>query len=101
MSQNEVARQLDNRSVPCATGLIKAAHVIEELESGEILEILSKDHFAPTEIGLWSERDGHHVLVEEKRRGVWPFRYHRLLVRKDGNSPGKTTTVARRVNDAR
>lgn len=73
--------RLDNRKVPCATGLIRAARMIEDLEAGATLEILSRDRFAPTEIGLWAERDGHTV-AEATRGGLWPWRYHRLVIQK-------------------
>lgn len=73
--------RLDNRRVPCATGLIRAARAVEALEPGAMLEILSRDRFAPREIGLWAERDGH-VLLEVARIGVWPWRYYRLRIRR-------------------
>lgn len=72
---------LDNRKVPCATGLIRAARVMDELEPSAVLEILTRDRFAPTEVALWAERDGH-TLLATTREGAWPSRYYRLRVQK-------------------
>ncbi|MCB1246788.1 MAG: sulfurtransferase TusA family protein [Acidimicrobiia bacterium] len=73
--------RLDNRSVPCATGLIAAARAVEALPPGTVLEILTRDRFAPYEVAVWAGRKGHE-LIRQTRAGVWPFRYHRLWVRR-------------------
>ncbi len=48
-----------------------------------MLEIWSRDHFAPMEIPIWAERDGHHV-VDRGREGSRPFRYFVFDVTKAG-----------------
>ncbi len=72
---------LDNRRTPCAVGLIRAAHVIRELPVATVLEIWSRDHFAPMEIPLWAERDGHAVAFRGQQ-GRWPVRYYVFEVTK-------------------
>ncbi len=72
---------LDNRRTPCAVGLIRAAQQMRDLAPGTILEIWSRDHFAPMEVPLWAERDGHAVH-ERGRTGTWPFRYFVFEVTK-------------------
>ncbi len=74
-------QRLDNRRSPCATGLIRAAKFMESLAAGSRVEILSRDRFAPTEMALWADRDGHRI-IEIRRSGLWPFRYHRFVVEK-------------------
>lgn len=77
MPNNAPASQhvvLDNRATPCAVGLIKAARRIREIRSGQILEIWTRDRFAPMEIPLWAERDGYEVVGQE-RAGAWPRKY--------------------------
>ncbi|HHU08951.1 MAG TPA: sulfurtransferase TusA family protein [Intrasporangiaceae bacterium] len=73
---------LDNRRIPCAVGLIKAARTIADLESGTVLEIWSRDRFAPMEIPIWAERDGH-LATALGRRGRWPTGYYVFEVVKD------------------
>ncbi len=72
---------LDNRSTPCAVGLIRAAQRMSVMPAGATLEIWSRDHFAPMEIPLWADRDGYEVLSQD-RCGRWPRRYFRFVVRR-------------------
>ena len=72
---------LDNRKTPCAVGLILAARRMAELPPGSILEIWSRDRFAPMEVPLWAERDGHQVQALG-RQGTKPFRYYVFEVTK-------------------
>lgn len=72
---------LDNRRVPCATGLIRARRRMAELVTGDVLEVHSRDRFAPFELPLWAERDGHEVLSVH-RDGRWPRRTFRIAIRK-------------------
>lgn len=72
---------LDNRRAPCAVGLIRAAHRIDELDPGTVLEIWSRDRFAPVEIPLWAEREGH-LLLGRGTAGWWPRRHYRFAVQR-------------------
>lgn len=80
---------LDNRRVPCATGLIRARRRMAGLAAGDVLEVHSRDRFAPFELPLWAERDGHEVLTVH-RDGRWLRRTFRIAIRKgtrDGTIP--------------
>jgi TusA-related sulfurtransferase len=72
---------LDNRQTPRAVGLTRAATRMRELSPGALLEIWSRDHFAPMEIPLWAERDGYKVVIRS-RAGAWPRRYHVFVITK-------------------
>ncbi|MGH8829244.1 MAG: sulfurtransferase TusA family protein [Jiangellaceae bacterium] len=72
---------LDIRHTPRAIGLIRAATRMRELSPGALLEIWSRDHFAPMEIPLWAERDGYKVVIRS-RAGAWPRRYHVFVITK-------------------
>lgn len=72
---------LDNRSTPCAVGLIRAARAIRELETGSVLEIWTRDRVAPVEIPVWVARDGHQI-VRQERVGRWPRGYFVFEVRR-------------------
>ena len=65
---------LDNRRTPCAVGLIRATGVMAKVPVGEVLEIHTRDHFAPMEIPLWATRSGHSE-PSMRKEGSWPFRY--------------------------
>ena len=72
---------LDNRRTPCAVGLIKAARTMQDLPPGTVLEIWSRDRFAPMEIPIWAARDGYTV-VESGEAGRWPRRHYVFTVHK-------------------
>ncbi len=74
-------KRLDNRKTPCALGLIRATEVMESLPSGTVLELLSRDVYAPYEVPAWALKYGYRLLKHE-RRGFFPFRYHRFWVEK-------------------
>lgn len=70
----KVAVTLDNRSTPCAVGLIRAAQTMRTLKQGEVLEIWSRDRFAPMEVPIWADRERHTIITQVKT-GRWPRRY--------------------------
>jgi len=72
---------LDNRGTPCAVGLIKAARLMADLAPGTVLEIWSRDRFAPMEVRLWAEKN-RHVVEQLPDGGKWPLRYFVFLVTK-------------------
>lgn len=73
--------RLDNRKTPCALGLFRAKEVMDTLPSGVVLELLSRDIYAPYEVPAWATKYGYRLLKHEKH-GLFPFRYHRFLLEK-------------------
>lgn len=72
---------LDNRGVPCATGLLRVRDTIAQLDDGQLLDVRSRDRFAPVEIPLWAERAGHEVIsITSSRR--WLRQTHRIVLRR-------------------
>lgn len=74
---------LDNRSAPCAVGLIKAARLMDTLPAGSELEIWSRDRFAPMEVPLWAQRDGYQV-EQRPQAGRWPLKHFVFVIIKPG-----------------
>ncbi|MDC5698019.1 sulfurtransferase TusA family protein [Intrasporangium calvum] len=77
---------LDNRRTPCAVGLIRAARTMESLPPDTVLEIWSRDRFAPMEIRIWAERDGLAV-TERGEGGHWPRRHRVFEVYRSQTMP--------------
>ena len=74
-------RVLDNRSAPCAIGLIRAARLMADLPAGSVLDIWSRDRFAPMEVPLWAERDGY-AAERLADIGRWPRKHMVFRVAK-------------------
>lgn len=72
---------LDNRSVQCAVGIIKVARLLQGLPEGTLVEVWSRDRFAPHEIPIRVNNDGHTVL-EQEQTGSWPRKHWRFLIRR-------------------
>lgn len=72
---------LDNRRAPCAIGLIKAAKLMAALPPGAVLEIWSKDRFAPIEVTVWAERE-RYGIDRLPDLGRWPGKYFVFRVTK-------------------
>lgn len=77
----DTVQVLDNRSAPCAVGLIRAARLMRALPPGSMLEIWSRDRFAPMEVPLWAERDGYRV-ERQPDGGRWPLKHFVFIVTK-------------------
>ncbi len=73
---------LDNRSVRCAIGIIKVARLLHGSPAGTLVEVWSRDRFAPYEIPIRVTNDGHTVL-EQEQVGSWPRKYWRFLIRRN------------------
>lgn len=74
---------LDNRSVRCAVGIIRLAKLLQGLPEGDLVEVWSRDRFAPWEIPIRAERDGNTIELQE-RAGRWPRKYWRFVIRRGG-----------------
>ena len=63
----EVAKSIDARGTACPGPLLAAKKAIGEINSGEILEILSSDQGTKRDVPKWAQKKGHEYLgtVEE------------------------------------
>lgn len=73
--------RLDNRSTPCALGLLRVRDRIAELPLGTTLEVVTRDRFARFEVPMWVERAGLE-LVSLEQRGFWLFASTVFRIRK-------------------
>ena len=63
----EVAKSVDSRGTACPGPLLAAKKAIGEINSGDIMEILSSDEGTKKDIPKWATKKGHEYLgtVEE------------------------------------
>jgi TusA-related sulfurtransferase len=74
----EVHRRIDIRGEVCPYTFVKSKLAIEDMENGQVLEVIV-DHPPATEnVPRSMENEGHKVLgVEEIGKGIW-----RILIQK-------------------
>ncbi|MBC7107503.1 MAG: sulfurtransferase TusA family protein [Methanomassiliicoccales archaeon] len=73
----KVDKTVDCIGLYCPVPILKTREEIEELTSGQILEILADDPAVEEDISRWSKRTGNEIVCLERRDSVL-----RILVRK-------------------
>ncbi len=58
----EATKSVDARGTACPGPLLAAKKAIGEIESGEILEVLSSDEATKRDIPKWAAKKGHEYL---------------------------------------
>ena len=63
----EINKTVDARGTACPGPLLAAKKAIGEIQSGEIMEILSSDEGTKRDVPKWAQKKGHEYLgtVEE------------------------------------
>lgn len=73
--------RLDNRSTPCSLGLLRVQQLLAGLPLGDMVEVVTRDRFAPYEVPAWVDRHGLELVAFE-RRGFWLFSTTTFRIRK-------------------
>jgi len=79
MAENEVNARLDLQGVLCPLNFVKAKLKLEEMEPGEILELILDDDEATTSVPRNLKNEGHQIIKIEKLDNIF-----RMLVQKSG-----------------
>ena len=74
------ARRLDNRGKGCA-GFVKIQKLLQGIEPGQVVELLSSDRISWWELPAWIEKNGHQLLHKEQN-GRWLWQWYRFLIQK-------------------
>jgi len=73
----EVNKSIDARGTACPGPLLAAKKSLGEINSGEIMEILSSDEGTKRDIPKWAKKKGHEFLGTVEESG-----YFRLYMKK-------------------
>ncbi len=73
----EVAKTVDARGTACPGPLLAAKKSLGEVESGEIMEVLSSDEGTKRDIPKWAMKKGHEFLGTIEESG-----YFRVFMKK-------------------
>ena len=66
-------RTLDAKGLNCPMPLLKAKKTIDELESGQILEIIGTDEGSKVDLPGWCKRVGHSYLGVKEEANYYKF----------------------------
>lgn len=69
----EIKQVLDAKGLSCPMPIVRTKKAIDQLESGEVLQVLTTDKGSKTDIAAWSESTGHKLLDVREEDGVFTF----------------------------
>lgn len=69
----EANKVVDTKGLYCAMIVVKAKKAIDELTSGQILEIETTDKGAKNDLTAWANVSGHELVDYKEENGVWKF----------------------------
>ncbi|MFB4163933.1 sulfurtransferase TusA family protein [Alteribacillus sp. JSM 102045] len=68
-----VDKILDAKGLACPMPIVKTKKAMDELISGEVLEIQATDKGAKLDLTAWARSGGHELLDEAEENGVFTF----------------------------
>ncbi|WP_184404116.1 sulfurtransferase TusA family protein [Geomicrobium halophilum] len=69
----EAAKVLDAKGLACPMPVVKTKKTIEEIDSGDILEVHATDKGAKSDLAAWTKSGGHELVDEAEEEGVLKF----------------------------
>lgn len=66
-------KTLDCKGLSCPEPVLKTKMAMNELQSGQVLEMLSTDPGSANDIAAWAKRTGNEILETAEADGVWTF----------------------------
>lgn len=64
---------LDAKGLACPMPIVKTKKAINELQSGQVLEIHTTDKGAKNDLAAWAKSGGHELLKFEEENNVLKF----------------------------
>jgi tRNA 2-thiouridine synthesizing protein A len=68
-----IAKVLDAKGLACPMPIVKTKKAMNELESGQILEIHTTDKGAKNDLHAWAKSGGHELVNFEEEEGLLKF----------------------------
>ncbi|EDL64221.1 sulfurtransferase TusA family protein, partial [Bacillus sp. SG-1] len=64
---------LDAKGLACPMPIVKTKKAMNELESGQVLEVLATDKGAKSDLTAWAKSGGHELLDHKEENDVFTF----------------------------
>ncbi|NIK12763.1 sulfurtransferase TusA family protein [Alkalibacillus almallahensis] len=69
----EIAKTLDAKGLACPMPIVKTKKAIDDVDSGEILEVQATDSGAKSDLAAWTKSSGHELVDTKEEDGVYTF----------------------------
>lgn len=70
MKANKV---LDVNGLACPMPIVKTKKAMNEIETGQVLEVRATDKGAKNDLAAWTKSSGHELLDSKEENGVFIF----------------------------
>jgi tRNA 2-thiouridine synthesizing protein A len=64
---------LDAKGLACPMPIVKTKKAMNELESGQVLEVLVTDKGAKNDLTAWAKSGGHELMDHKEKNDVFTF----------------------------
>ncbi|MEC0242367.1 sulfurtransferase TusA family protein [Paenibacillus dokdonensis] len=64
---------LDAKGLACPMPIVRTKKAIEELQTGQILEVQSTDKGSINDLTGWANSTGHQLLENREENGIYTF----------------------------
>ncbi len=71
--KTDITKTLDMTGFFCPEPVVQTSSEIEEIEVGEVLEMLADDPSARSDMESWCKRTGHELVSVDEEDGVLRF----------------------------
>lgn len=68
-----IAKVLDAKALACPMPVVRARKTMKEMETGEILEVLTTDKGSVADLTAWAKSSGHEMLDQKEDAGIFTF----------------------------
>ncbi|MDF2652274.1 MAG: tusA 6 [Paenibacillus sp.] len=65
---------VDAKGLACPMPIVRTKKAMDELQSGDILEVQATDKGSQTDITAWTKSKGHKLMESKEESGVFTFR---------------------------
>ncbi|WP_077296381.1 sulfurtransferase TusA family protein [Virgibacillus pantothenticus] len=69
----EAVKVLDAKGLACPMPVMRTKKAIEEINSGEILEVHTTDQGSKSDLTAWAKSGGHELVKEAEEGDVFKF----------------------------
>ncbi|WP_071394961.1 sulfurtransferase TusA family protein [Bacillus tuaregi] len=69
----DIVKVLDAKGLACPMPIVKTKRAMNDLESGQVLEIHTTDKGAKNDLAAWAKSGGHELLSYEEENDVLKF----------------------------
>ena len=66
-------KTLDCKGLSCPEPVLKTKMAINQMQTGQILEMVATDPGSANDIPAWARRTGNEIVESKEEGGVWKF----------------------------